>query len=83
MNRDLTDVDPLLVFRCKNRLCRQTFNPSTYLKENEQILYFECPVCGSIYEAHYVRLEQQMNRKVIMLQETPRLTHLGTRLASS
>jgi hypothetical protein len=83
VNRDISDVDPLLVFRCKNKLCRQIFNPSTYLKENEQTLYFECPICGSRYEAQYIQLKHQLNRKVIMLQETPRLVYVGTRLASS
>jgi hypothetical protein len=51
--------------------------------ENKRIVYFECPICGSKYEARYTRLDPYMNRDVIMLQEKPRLIYLGTRLASS
>lgn len=76
-------MDPLVVFRCKNRQCRQTFTPSTIMLVEEQKIFFECPLCGSKYEANYTAVSEIADQQAIMLQERPRLVYLGTRIASS
>ena len=49
----------------------------------EQKVFFECPVCGSRYEAHYASVSEITDQQAIMLQERPRLIYLGTKIASS
>ncbi|NHJ41389.1 MAG: hypothetical protein FK731_15265 [Asgard group archaeon] len=83
MFNERINADPLIIFRCKNKQCRHIFTPSTLLIEAKQKLYFECPLCGSQYEAKYTLMKPIANHEVITLQEKPRLVHLGTRIASS
>jgi len=83
VNRNLDQIDPLIIFRCKNKICRQTFTPSTILNTNEQKLFFVCPICASKYEAKYTVVSGIPNQEVIMLLEMPRLVFLGTKIASS
>ncbi|MGC9778742.1 MAG: hypothetical protein HZR80_05825 [Candidatus Heimdallarchaeota archaeon] len=83
MNKDLTDIDPLIIFRCKNHQCRQIFSPSTMMNVAKQKVFFECPVCGSQYEAQYALVSGYSNNEVIILQERPRLVYVRTRIASS
>ncbi|MHA1435021.1 MAG: hypothetical protein ACTSO7_14365 [Candidatus Heimdallarchaeota archaeon] len=83
MNTDLSGMDPLIIYRCKNIQCKQMFTPSTLLNDAEQILYFECPICGSKYEAQYTNAGKKPNQEIIMLVERPRMIHIGTRIASS
>jgi len=49
----------------------------------EQLVFFVCPICGSRYEAQYTYVSGISDQEIIMLQERPRLTFLGTRIASS
>ena len=80
---ELKNADPLIIFRCKNKQCRHIFTPTTLLIEAKLKLYFECPLCGSQYEAKYSLMKPIADHEVITLQEKPRLIHLGTRIASS
>lgn len=59
------------------------FTPSTLLNDAEQILYFDCPICGSRYEAQYTFAGNNPDQEIIMLVERPRMIHLGTKIASS
>jgi hypothetical protein len=81
--KDLSNADPLLIFRCKNKQCLHIFTPSTLLVEVKLKLYFECPICGSQYEAKYALMKPISGHEAIALQERPRLIRLGTRIASS
>ena len=49
----------------------------------EQKVFFECPICGSQYEAQYSPMSEFPDQEVIMLLERPRLIYTGTRIASS
>ncbi|MHA1440631.1 MAG: hypothetical protein ACTSPK_02045, partial [Candidatus Heimdallarchaeota archaeon] len=73
MNTDLSSMDPLVIYRCKNSQCKQMFTPSTMLNDALQILSFECPICGSRYEAEYTYTGNNPEQEVIMLVERPRL----------
>ncbi|RLI72388.1 MAG: hypothetical protein DRP02_01895 [Candidatus Gerdarchaeota archaeon] len=73
----------MVIFRCKNKQCKHIFTPSTILIVEEQKLFFECPLCGSRYEANYIQIADKLDHEIIMLREWPRLIHLGTRIASS
>jgi hypothetical protein len=54
------------------------------MSEDEQKVRFVCPICKSEYEAEYSEVTGIIpNQKVIMLVEEPKLTYLGTRIASS
>ena len=46
-------------------------------------VFFECPICGSQYEAQYSLMSEFPDQEVIMLLERPRLVYTGTRIASS
>ncbi|NHJ05429.1 MAG: hypothetical protein EAX90_11430 [Candidatus Heimdallarchaeota archaeon] len=81
MNNNLTGTDPLVIFRCRNKQCRQIFSPSIIM--NDVIVQFVCPICGSRYEAQYINTGVHSDQQAIMLIETPRLVYLGTRIASS
>lgn len=81
--KDISKMDPLIIFRCKNKNCRHIFTPAPLLDENAQIVRFKCPFCDSKYEAQYNNVGVQADQKVIMLLERPRLTYLGTKIASS
>ncbi|MBD3191492.1 MAG: hypothetical protein GF308_12660 [Candidatus Heimdallarchaeota archaeon] len=85
MNDDdnLNEYDPLVLFRCRNPQCRQTFTPSTYMNVSEHLVHFICPICGSKYEAQYADVEGFPGKEVIMLIEPPRMIYKGTRIASS
>ncbi|MBN1328969.1 MAG: hypothetical protein JXA54_05805 [Candidatus Heimdallarchaeota archaeon] len=83
MNRDFTDVDPLIIYRCKNKLCRHTFQPSSTILVEEQIVFFECPLCGSRYEAPFTYVSGIADQEIIMLLERPRMTFIGTKIVSS
>ena len=83
VSKDLSRIDPLVIYRCKNRLCRQTFTPSTIMNVEELKVFFECPICGSQYEAQYSPMSEFPDQEVIMLLERPRLVYTGTRIASS
>ncbi|MCK5184686.1 MAG: hypothetical protein KAQ95_10290 [Candidatus Heimdallarchaeota archaeon] len=83
MSKDLSRIDPLVIYRCKNRQCRQTFTPSTIMNVEELKVFFECPICGSQYEAQYSLMSEFPDQEVIMLLERPRLVYTGTRIASS
>lgn len=49
----------------------------------KQKICFECPVCGSQYEAQYTLVSGYSDNEAIMLQERPRLVYVGIRIASS
>lgn len=83
VSKDLSRIDPLVIYRCKNRQCRQTFTPSTIMNVEELKVFFECPICGSQYEAQYSPMSEFPDQEVIMLLERPRLVYTGTRIASS
>ena len=83
VSKDLSQIDPLIIYRCKNRQCRQTFTPSTIMNVEEKKVFFECPICGSQYEAQYSPVSEIPDQQIIMLLERPRLIHTGTRIASS
>ena len=83
MNRDLSDKDPLIIFRCKNKQCLHIFTPSAIMIIKKQKIYFECPICGSKYKAQYTEVEGYPKHHVIMLLERPQLIYLGTKIASS
>jgi len=81
--KDFTSIDPLIIFRCKNKQCRQIFPPAPILSEADKKLYFECPMCGSKYEAHYTNVGIYADQQSIMLQERPKMVYQGTKIASS
>ena len=83
MNLDLALSDPLVIFRCKNKQCRQIFTPSPIMNDAENKIYFECPICASKYEAQYTDTNLHSEHKSIMLVERPKMVYLGTRIASS
>jgi len=83
VSKDLSRIDPLVIYKCKNGQCRQTFTPSTIMNVEESKVFFECPICGSQYEAQYSPISEFPDREVIMLLERPRLIYTGTKIASS
>ena len=80
---DIAKIDPLIIYRCKNPQCRQVFNPQTMMNDAEKKVSFECPICGSKYEAQFRSTSINNDQEAIMLLERPRLIDLGTRIASS
>ncbi|MEA2069734.1 MAG: hypothetical protein U9O98_00435 [Asgard group archaeon] len=83
MNSNITNLNPLVIFRCKNPRCRQIFSPSSIMAVAEHKIYFKCPVCGSKYEAQYADVEALADHEAIMLLERPKMVSQGTRIASS
>jgi hypothetical protein len=76
-------MDPLIIFRCKNPQCRQTFKPAPILNDNTKIVVFKCPICGSKYKARYITMTPLKEQETIMLTERPKMVYQGTRIASS
>ncbi|MFW9923645.1 MAG: hypothetical protein ACFFDW_10215 [Candidatus Thorarchaeota archaeon] len=83
MFKDISAIDPLIVFRCKNKQCRHIFTPAAMLNDHTKKVSFECPQCGSKYEASYNEVGGNPNQHAIMLLERPKMVYLGTRIASS